>query len=89
MGRQKDSIPSRAITTSRGRSRSTTAPGDPELTRHLAPEERDSGLQSSPSWGCGTTMHVARLLAPTLDSEDYFKGTTSSPRASGRAGRRA
>jgi len=25
------------------------------------------------SWGCGTTMHVVRLLAPALDGEDYLK----------------
>jgi len=24
-------------------------------------------------WGCGTTMHVVRLLAPALDGEDYMK----------------
>jgi NTE family protein len=45
-----------------------------ELTRHLTPEERDSAAcRELGSWGCGTTMHVVRLLAPTLDSEDYFK----------------
>ena len=25
------------------------------------------------SWGCGTTMHVAHLVAPRLESEDQFK----------------
>lgn len=24
-------------------------------------------------WGCGTTMHVVRLLAPALEGEDYLK----------------
>lgn len=45
-----------------------------ELANNLSP-----GKQSSPacrelaSWGCGTTMHVVRLLAPALDDEDYLK----------------
>jgi NTE family protein len=25
------------------------------------------------AWGCGTTMHVVRLLAPALEGEDYLK----------------
>jgi NTE family protein len=25
------------------------------------------------SWGCGTTMHVVRLIAPKLDGEDHTK----------------
>lgn len=45
-----------------------------ELTRKLP-----SKLQQSPEikelagWGCGTTMHVVRLLAPALDNEDHTK----------------
>jgi len=31
------------------------------------------------SWGCGTIMHVVRLLAPTLDSEDYLKDVDFTP----------
>ena len=51
-----------------------------ELSRHLPPEKRDSEeCRELASWGCGTTMHVVRLLAPTLDSEDYFKDIDFSP----------
>lgn len=45
-----------------------------ELARRL-PE----GLRNTPearelaSWGCGTTIHVAWLMAPKLDGEDYLK----------------
>ena len=45
-----------------------------ELTKHLPPEKQSSPeCRELASWGCGTIMHVARLLAPTLDSEDYLK----------------
>ena len=43
-----------------------------ELTQHLTPEKQRQ-LRELSSWGCGTTMHVVRLLAPSLDSEDYLK----------------
>jgi len=43
-----------------------------ELTQYLSPEKRRE-LRELSSWGCGTTMHVVRLLAPSLDSEDYLK----------------
>jgi NTE family protein len=45
-----------------------------ELSKKLAPEEKDSAeCRELASWGCGTTMHVVRLLAPALDGEDYMK----------------
>ena len=45
-----------------------------EIAARLPAEERDSvQCRELASWGCGTTMHVVRLLAPMLDSEDYFK----------------
>jgi NTE family protein len=51
-----------------------------ELANHLPPEERESAeCRELASWGCGTTMHIVRLLAPTLDSEDYFKDIDFSP----------
>jgi NTE family protein len=51
-----------------------------ELTRHLPAEKQDSPeCRELASWGCGTIMHVVRLLAPTLDSEDYFKDLDFSP----------
>ena len=31
------------------------------------------------SWGCGTTMHVARLVAPKLEGEDNTKDIDFTP----------
>ena len=31
------------------------------------------------SWGCGTTMHVARLNAPNLPGEDHTKDIDFTP----------
>ncbi len=51
-----------------------------ELANQLPPEKRESAeCRELASWGCGTTMHVVRLLAPTLDAEDYFKDIDFSP----------
>ena len=45
-----------------------------ELARHLPPKERESAaMKELASWGCGTTMHVVRLLAPGLAGEDHTK----------------
>jgi NTE family protein len=45
-----------------------------ELSKHLPAEKQDSPeCRALASWGCGTIMHVARLLAPALASEDYLK----------------
>jgi NTE family protein len=45
-----------------------------ELEKKLAPEARNSPeCRELASWGCGTIMHVVRLLAPALDGEDYLK----------------
>ena len=45
-----------------------------ELEKKLPPEKRNSPeCRELASWGCGTTMHVVRLLAPALDGEDYMK----------------
>jgi NTE family protein len=61
-----------------------------ELARHLPPKERESAaMKELASWGCGTTMHVVRLLAPGLDGEDHTKDIDFSPsgvRARWRAG---
>lgn len=45
-----------------------------ELARKL-PEDvrRTAEVKELASWGCGTTMHVAWLMAPKLDGEDYTK----------------
>jgi NTE family protein len=45
-----------------------------ELAKNLpAEKQRRPECRELASWGCGTTMHVVRLLAPALDGEDYFK----------------
>lgn len=45
-----------------------------ELEKRLAPERRESDdCRRLSAWGCQTTMHVVRLLAPALASEDYWK----------------
>ena len=45
-----------------------------ELEKKLPPEARNSPeCRELASWGCGTTMHVVRLLAPALDGEDFLK----------------
>jgi NTE family protein len=31
------------------------------------------------SWGCGTTMHVVRLVAPQVDGEDQTKDIDFTP----------
>jgi NTE family protein len=42
---------------------------------HKLPEDvrRTAEVKELASWGCGTTMHVAWLMAPKLDGEDYTK----------------
>ena len=51
-----------------------------ELHRHI-PEtaQSDSTIRELASWGCGTTMHVAHLLAPRLDGEDHTKDIDFTP----------
>src|SRR5256712_4620154 len=50
-----------------------------ELAKNLSPKKQNSAeCRELAAWGCGTTMHVVRLLAPTLASEDYLKDTTFS-----------
>ena len=49
-----------------------------ELTKNLSVEKQKQ-LKELSSWGCGTTMHVVRLLAPSLDSEDYLKDIDFTP----------
>jgi NTE family protein len=51
-----------------------------ELAALLPPEARGTmRCRELETWGCGTTMHVVRLLAPTLDSEDYLKDIDFTP----------
>ncbi len=45
-----------------------------ELTAQLSTEQRvDPYIKELASWGCGTTMHVAHLVAPRLEGEDPTK----------------
>jgi NTE family protein len=45
-----------------------------ELTKELpAARQADRKVKELASWGCGTQMHVAHLLAPRLESEDHTK----------------
>ena len=45
-----------------------------ELTLQVPAEMRlEPKVKELASWGCGTTMHVAHLLAPRLDGEDHTK----------------
>jgi len=45
-----------------------------ELTKQISPAEReDPAIKELSAWGCGTTMHVAHLLAPRLEGEDHTK----------------
>jgi NTE family protein len=49
-----------------------------ELARKLSPEKQEQ-CRDLAAWGCGTTMHIVRLLAPALDSEDYLKDIDFTP----------
>lgn len=45
-----------------------------ELEKRLSPEKKGTEeCRGLAAWGCHTTMHVVRLLAPALASEDYWK----------------
>ena len=45
-----------------------------EIAKHVPEKNRDSAVvKELTSWGCNTTMHVARLIAPKIDGEDHTK----------------
>jgi NTE family protein len=51
-----------------------------QLARNTPREARDTPeFRELASWGCGTTMHVMRLLAPPLDGEDHTKDIDFTP----------
>jgi NTE family protein len=51
-----------------------------ELSKELPEAIRDSAkAKELASWGCGTTMHIARLVAPKLDGEDHTKDIDFTP----------
>ena len=51
-----------------------------QLTEQLPAKQRDEPVvKELSSWGCGTTMHVAHLLAPRLEGEDHTKDIDFTP----------
>ena len=51
-----------------------------EISKELPEKVRNSEkAKELASWGCGTTMHVARLVAPKLDGEDHTKDIDFTP----------
>lgn len=51
-----------------------------EIAKHVPEKGRDSAVvKELASWGCGTTMHVARLIAPNLEGEDHTKDIDFTP----------
>jgi len=51
-----------------------------ELVKRIPEDARTSKeVKELASWGCGTTMHVARLVAPRLDGEDQLKDIDFTP----------
>src|SRR6476620_8364721 len=44
-----------------------------------AARREDAAVKELTSWGCGTQMHVAHLLAPRLDREDHTKDMDFTP----------
>jgi NTE family protein len=51
-----------------------------EVAKHVPQRARDSDeMQGLMSWGCKTTVHIVRLLAPRLDGEDHTKDIDFTP----------
>ena len=51
-----------------------------ELHKQIpAAKQGDAKVKELASWGCGTTMHVAHLVAPRLDGEDHTKDIDFTP----------
>ena len=51
-----------------------------ELSKRLpSNKQSDPVVKELASWGCGTTMHVAHLLAPRLEGEDHTKDIDFTP----------
>ena len=51
-----------------------------ELTKQIPDKVRESPeVKDLSAWGCGTTMHIVRLLAPRLDGEDHTKDIDFTP----------
>ena len=51
-----------------------------EMAKHVPQRDRASEeVQELMSWGCKTTIHIVRLLAPRLDGEDHTKDIDFTP----------
>jgi len=51
-----------------------------QLTQQLpARRQADPLVKELSAWGCGTTMHVAHLVAPRLEGEDHTKDIDFTP----------
>jgi len=51
-----------------------------ELYRNMpASKQSAADMKELASWGCGTVMHVVRLLAPSLDGENHMKDIDFTP----------
>ncbi|MEJ8813049.1 patatin-like phospholipase family protein [Variovorax ureilyticus] len=51
-----------------------------ELHKQIpASKQADPTVKELASWGCGTTMHVAHLVAPRVDGEDHTKDIDFTP----------
>jgi NTE family protein len=51
-----------------------------ELTKQVPAAKRETApVKKLASWGCGTQMHVAHLLAPRVASEDHTKDIDFTP----------
>jgi NTE family protein len=51
-----------------------------ELTKEVpSGKQSDARVKELASWGCGTQMHVAHLLAPRIKSEDHTKDIDFTP----------
>lgn len=51
-----------------------------EMTKRMPDAIRNRpDVKELASWGCGTTMHVVRLIAPKIDGEDHTKDIDFTP----------
>jgi NTE family protein len=51
-----------------------------ELCAQIPASKHNDQVKELAAWGCGTTMHVAHLVAPRLDGEDHTKDIDFSPK---------
>jgi NTE family protein len=51
-----------------------------EIAKHVPEQARHApAVKELAAWGCGTTMHVVRLVAPKQDGEDHTKDIDFTP----------